>query len=168
MRTSHRLTSLNTWSPIGDTIWGCLEANALLVEVCHWGRGFEISKPCVFPNLLHVLLAVQNVSHQLLLRLLCLSAAMIPQHDGDGLLRLWCQTNPSFCKLGFGRGVYHSHRKAVQTEVCASECCSGSDHVVFETKLSSNSNALTAMLFPAVCQLIEQPLQPRLCTPCFL
>jgi hypothetical protein len=35
---------LNTWFPVGGTVWEGLEGVALFEKVCHWEVGFEVSK----------------------------------------------------------------------------------------------------------------------------
>lgn len=39
-----RLTCLNSWSLVDETIWEELGAVALLEKAHHWDRGFEVSK----------------------------------------------------------------------------------------------------------------------------
>jgi hypothetical protein len=46
----NRFICLNTWSPVGGTIWEGLGIVTLLEEVCQLRMNFEVSKP-VIPNL---------------------------------------------------------------------------------------------------------------------
>ena len=41
----HSLGCLDTWCPVGGAVWEGLGGAALQEEVCHWGAGFENSKP---------------------------------------------------------------------------------------------------------------------------
>lgn len=40
----HILECLNTWSPVIGRVWVGLGSMALLEEVCHRGKSFEVSK----------------------------------------------------------------------------------------------------------------------------
>ena len=63
MRISRWLTGLNTWSPVGGTVWG-VRRRGLAGGSVFMGVGFEVLKPCAIPSL-PALLVVQDVSSQL-------------------------------------------------------------------------------------------------------
>ena len=44
-----RLLSLNTWPPVGGTVWEGLGHVALLEEVCQWGQALRFQNIGVIP-----------------------------------------------------------------------------------------------------------------------
>lgn len=59
---THILRHLNTWSPVGSTVWGCLRDVALLEEVCHRDSpsGFKVTYCSQFNLISVILLVVQG------------------------------------------------------------------------------------------------------------
>lgn len=44
--TSIGSSVLNTWSPVGETVWEGLECVVLLKEMCHWGLTLRFQEAC--------------------------------------------------------------------------------------------------------------------------
>ena len=43
---------LNTWSPVGGTVWERLGGVTLLKEVCHWGQALRFQRSYFIPSVL--------------------------------------------------------------------------------------------------------------------
>lgn len=54
----HWLVYLNTWFPVGGTVWLGLEGVTFLEEMCHWGQALRFQKTHIIPRMPLCLLSV--------------------------------------------------------------------------------------------------------------
>lgn len=106
----HNLRYLNTWSSVGDALWGCVRVVTLVEEEHHWSWAVR-RKPRVTPSPLSLSLWLSAWALSFLFWVPCLPASIFPHSDQPFFL--WnCKPKwklPSW--VASVRVLYHSLRK---------------------------------------------------------